>query len=67
MDQPEFEIEIKPDGRVKVIVKGVSGRTCLNYADMIAEIVGNEQSRDLTSEYYEQGGEVRIHTQQRRE
>lgn len=66
MSQPEFEISIQPNGQVKVLVKGVSGRTCLNYADMIAEIVGKEVQRELTSEYYEQDTGVRIQAKQHR-
>lgn len=66
MSQPEFEISIQPDGQVKVLVKGVSGRTCLNYADMIAEIVGKEVQRELTAEYYEQDTGVRIQAKQHR-
>jgi len=66
MDAPEFEIEIRPNGEVKVLVKGTSGQRCLSYADMLAEIVGKEKSRQLTSEYYQQDGDVRIQAQQRR-
>jgi hypothetical protein len=67
MDQPEFEIEIRPDGQVKVLVKSVSGQQCLNYADLLAEIIGRETSRELTAEYYKQQATgVRIEVQQRR-
>ena len=66
MDQPEFEIEIRPSGEVKVRIKGVSGQPCMSYADMLAEIVGQEKSRERTSEYYEQDETVRIHAQQKR-
>lgn len=66
MDQPEFEIEIRPDGHVKVLVKGVSGQQCLSYADLLAEIIGRENSRELTAEYYKQQATgVRIEVQQR--
>ncbi len=67
MDQTEFEIEIRPNGEVKVLVKGVQGRQCLAYADLLAEIVGQEKSRELTSEYYEQEQEVLIRAQPRRQ
>jgi hypothetical protein len=66
MDAPEFEIEIRPNGEVKVLVKGSSGQRCLSYADMLVEIVGKEKSRQLTTEYYQQDGVVRINAQQRR-
>ena len=67
MDNPEFELEIRPDGQVKVLVKGVSGQTCMNYADLLAEIIGREESRERTAEYYEQDRSVRINAQQRRQ
>lgn len=66
MDEPEFEIEIRPDGQVKVLVKGVHGQQCMNYADLLAEIIGKETSRQRTTEYYEQDSAVRIQAQQRR-
>ncbi len=66
MDQPEFQIEIRPDGQVKVLVKGVSGQPCMNYADLLVEIIGKEKSRERTAEYYEQDGAVRIQAKQRR-
>jgi hypothetical protein len=66
MDAPEFEIEIRPTGEVKVHVTGVSGRQCLSYADMLAEIIGQEKSREVTAEYDEQDRSVRIQAQQRR-
>lgn len=64
MKTPEFEIEIRPDGQVKVTVKGVSGQTCMNYADLLAEIVGREESREKTAEYYEQDRSVQINAKQ---
>jgi len=52
---------------VKVLVKGVSGQQCLSYADLLAEIIGRENSRELTAEYYKQQATgVRIEVQQRR-
>lgn len=66
MDQPEFQIEIRPDGQVKVLIKGVSGQQCMSYADLLSEIIGRETSRERTSEYYEQDQTVRIRAQQRR-
>jgi hypothetical protein len=67
VDQPEFEIEIRPSGEVKVHVKGVSGQQCLGYADLLAEIIGQEQQRELTAEYYEPDRTVRIQARQRTE
>jgi len=44
-------------------VKGVKGPRCLDYADLIQEIVGYEEERKLTVEYYAPDTKVRIDTQ----
>ena len=68
MEHPEFDIVIGKGGTVTVEVKGVKGPRCLEYADLIREIVGHEEQRKLTVEYYAQDHKVRIdaHAQQRR-
>ncbi|MBN2448176.1 MAG: DUF2997 domain-containing protein [Phycisphaerae bacterium] len=69
MERPEFDIVIGKDGQVTVEVKGVKGPRCLHYADLIREIVGHEEQRKLTVEYYAQESKVRIdaRAQQRRD
>ncbi len=62
MDRPEFEITITRKGKVKVAVKGVKGQRCIQMADLIKEIVGKEDQRELTSDYYDQPVQVRINT-----
>jgi hypothetical protein len=59
MGGPEFDITIGKDGRVVCKVHGVSGTRCIELTDMLREIVGKEESRDLTPEYYGQEGHVR--------
>lgn len=54
MQQEEFDITIGKDGKLRVEVKGASGARCLELADLIREIVGKEDSRNLTAEYYGQ-------------
>jgi len=63
MERPEFEITINKKGKMKVHIKGVKGFRCTEMADLIKEIVGREEERQLTADYYEQDGAVRIHTQ----
>jgi hypothetical protein len=58
MADEEVEIEISPDGKVTVRTKGIKGERCLDVAELFARIVGREESRQLTSEYYEQTEEV---------
>ena len=62
MRKPEFEIVISKDGTVTVEVLGVKGPRCLEYADLIKEIVGREEERRLTADYYAPDSEVRIDT-----
>ena len=60
MSKPEFDIAIGKDGKVTVKVHGVSGAECVALSDMLKQIVGHEDSRQLTPEYYGSPGNVRI-------
>ncbi len=53
MPKEELEIEISPSGKVTARTIGMKGRSCLELADLLARIVGREESRQLTHEYYE--------------
>jgi hypothetical protein len=68
MAQEELEIEISPDGKVTMRTRGVKGPVCMDYADLIARIIGREESRQKTSEYYELPNQnrARIDVKQRR-
>lgn len=68
MAKEELEIEISPTGKVTVRTIGIKGPRCLEYAEMVARIIGQEDSRELTSEYYEAETDVRgqVDIQQRR-
>jgi hypothetical protein len=48
-----FEITIDAAGRVTVHTKGAKGNACHDWADLMVEILGREQSRVLTGEFYE--------------
>lgn len=63
MTRPEFEIVIGADGKVTVTVHGARGKKCLEYADLVRDIVGREEQRRLTAEYYAPDGQVRIDAQ----
>jgi len=65
MAQEEFEIEIGPDGKVTVRTKGIKGEACLDYADLFAQIIGREESRQLTNEYYEAETTAERHIEQK--
>ena len=53
MAREEIEIEISPSGKVTARTIGIKGSRCLDVAELLAQIVGREESRELTSEYYE--------------
>lgn len=58
MAQEELEISISPNGQVTVRTIGIKGARCLDAAEFIARLVGQEESRTLTHEYYEAGQSV---------
>ena len=60
MAQPQFDITIDKNGQVRVKVSGTSGAECLALTDMLRDNVGREESRELTNEYYDPDGRVRI-------
>jgi hypothetical protein len=61
MAQEELEIEIGPDGKVTVTTKGIKGPACMDYADLVARIIGREESREKTAEHYETAAEAVRH------
>jgi hypothetical protein len=65
MGQPQFDIQIGKDGKVRLKVSGASGAECIALTDMLKEIVGREESRELTPEYYGSPGQVRFSEQVR--
>jgi hypothetical protein len=63
MQHPELEIVISKAGKVTLTVSGARGPRCLEYADLVKELVGREEERQLTAEYYAPPGEVRVDAQ----
>ena len=49
----ELEIEIDATGKVTMRTKGIKGPVCMKYADLLAQIVGREESREKTQEFLE--------------
>jgi hypothetical protein len=65
----ELEIEISPSGQVTVKTKGIKGPACMDYADLFAQILGREEHRERTAEFYETATEQvqrRVDVKQRR-
>lgn len=65
MAREEIEIEISPSGKVTARTVGIKGPKCLDVAEMLVRIIGREESRELTSEYYEAQQEVDQHVEVR--
>jgi hypothetical protein len=61
MAKEELEIEIGPSGKVTARTIGIKGARCLDLAEFLAKIVGQVESRQLTSEYYEETEQIREH------
>jgi hypothetical protein len=56
MNKKELEITINPDGTVSVHVKCIKGQSCVDETKFLEDALGSKvESRELTSEYYEQG------------
>ena len=64
MAQHEVEISITKTGEVKVHVKNVKGKACLEYAKWLTQVVGKVKSQQATSEMYEPETKSRINLQQ---
>ena len=58
METHELDIEIRPDGEVRVHVKGVKGAACMDYVKLFENILNTSAETDVTSEFYEAATEV---------
>jgi hypothetical protein len=66
MAEQELEISISREGKVTVRTKGLKGEACMKYANLLVEILGKEESREKTEEFYEtQQQESQVRVQQR--
>ena len=68
MAERELEIEIGKDGKVVVRTIGVKGPECMDLADLMVQIIGREEERQKTAEYYEVSEEAsnQVDVRQRR-
>jgi len=54
MSREEFEIEIRPDGKVSITTKGIKGVECIEAAkQFLVMLRGTEVESTRTSEFYE--------------
>jgi len=60
MRKEELEIEIDEFGETKVHIKGIKGKSCMEYAKLLEQVIGKIKEQQLTGEYYEPEREVEI-------
>jgi hypothetical protein len=61
----ELEIEIAADGQVTIRTIGIKGPRCVDVAEAVARLIGREESRQLTEEYYETSLQAQVHLEQK--
>lgn len=68
MAHEEFEIEVDRQGQVTIKTIGIKGPRCIDAAEALAVLIGRQEARQLTSEYYESeiAASNRIDVEQRR-
>jgi len=59
----EIIIEISDDGEISIETKGFKGKTCIEEAKFLRDVLGTELSRKLTPAYYEQEHNQKRHLQ----
>ena len=53
MPAEEIEVKIRPDGRVEILVKGATGKRCVDLTQPLESALGGVVAeRKYTSEYY---------------
>jgi hypothetical protein len=67
MAKEEFEIEVTRDGRVTIKTIGIKGPRCVDAAEALAKLIGREEARELTGEYYETEQNVSSHVDVRQQ
>ena len=65
MAQREFDITIDPSGEVRLHIHGYKGKSCLEVVKLFEQMVGEVQSTQKTSEFYEPEEQVRFRLDQR--
>jgi len=67
MAREEFEIEVTRDGKVLIKTIGIKGPRCVDAAEALVRLIGREEARELTGEYYEMeqdvSNQINIHQQ----
>ena len=59
----EIFILISDAGEISIETKGFKGKTCIEEAKFLRDVLGTELSRKLTPAYYEQEHNIKKHLQ----
>ncbi|MBV7338898.1 DUF2997 domain-containing protein [Chloroflexi bacterium TSY] len=59
MQSQEIEILVHPDGTIEYTIKGIKGSSCESVSALLEQL-GELQSEERTSEYYEYGNDAHI-------
>ena len=49
----EIVIDVSDDGQIQVETKGFTGKSCVEEAQFIKDVLGNETARQLTPTYWQ--------------
>lgn len=60
MQSHDIIIRITREGKVEAEIRGAKGKACLEYARLLEQIVGKQESQELTGEYYEPGDSINL-------
>lgn len=66
MDKNEIDVTITPNGEVRVHIKGIKGKKCMDLVQFLQKEaqLGEIAQQQLTSEYYEPEPKSQIYRQQ---
>ena len=57
----EIIIEISDDGIISIETRGFKGKSCVEEAKFIKDVLGTELSRKLTTAYFDQEKNIKKH------
>ncbi|MDI6755231.1 MAG: DUF2997 domain-containing protein [Thermodesulfobacteriota bacterium] len=58
MAKQELEIIIDENGEIQMDIKGMKGKKCLDFAQMVAKAVGELKDKKVKPEFYQQEVEL---------
>lgn len=51
-------IDVSQDGEIRLETRGFRGKSCIEESEFIKELLGHEQSRQLTPAYYKKAKQI---------